>query len=86
MRRCGGCGKFVDHTISITDHPDYMDGDYCEDCTINMTAFSPVDGAAENEVDRYAQWSHAESYGRASRVRSGGKFGGSKAEHADGQG
>ena len=56
MRKCGGCGKFVDHTIAIDDHPDVQDGDFCEDCVMNLTAYSKGDGLDDDDMDRYARW------------------------------
>lgn len=30
--KCDHCGKEKDHLIYLTDHPDYYDGCYCEEC------------------------------------------------------
>lgn len=72
MRKCGGCGKFVDHTISITDHPDVQDGDYCEDCTLNLTAFIKGDGLDDYDIGRYARWNERSGKWVELRRRGGG--------------
>ena len=30
--KCDRCGRLVEHLVGIMDHPDLLDGDFCERC------------------------------------------------------